>query len=238
MFRARRAGRPRANDAECGHRSVLDAAPPRIRAGEAQSATRTYHGTRDGGRNGQREWDVDFESASVAGEADLDLFVRDLALCLSVHRDRSPALVWPDGIDAVTAAVRGEPARSTEPGPDGMEGPDGPEVVVSETLELTTALGDLLGCEVVSSFIVLPKGAQRADNAAKTDLVLVPVRGSCGGRVEPFSPAHGRTVLDHALELRLRVGEALYVPRGFLYTLNDVHTPCTLQVLALQPPAW
>ncbi|NBM18193.1 hypothetical protein [Streptomyces sp. GC420] len=157
---------------------------------------------------------MDYEPAWAGAESDLDRFVRDLTLCLSVHRDRSPALVWPDGIDAVVAA------RHT----------DGPE--------LTAALGALLGSEVTSSFITLAVGARSGRKTAGTDLVLLPVQGSCGGRVEPSAPGQGPAVLEKALELRLRVGEALYVPTGLVYSLDAVHTPCTLQVLAVHPPAW
>lgn len=106
------------------------------------------------------------------------------------------------------------------------------------TADLTSGLGDLLGCRVGSSYLTLPIGRRNAADEAATDLVLLPVRGSCGGRVEPSPPGQARAVLDHPLELRLRVGEALYVPRGFGYALNDAHSPCTLLVLALHPPAW
>ncbi|GAB7110200.1 hypothetical protein JCM4814A_85150 [Streptomyces phaeofaciens JCM 4814] len=185
-----------------------------MRPGRA-TADRTRATTRgESLRDGEREWDVDYEPASAGAESGLDHFVRDLALCLSVHRDRSPALVWPDGIDAVVAEA-------------GTEMP-----------ELTTALGALLGSQVTSSSVELPVGGHSEGNPARTDLVLVPVKGSCGGRVEPSPPGRGPAVLEHALELRLRVGEALYVPRGFVYTLDSVHTPCTLQVLALHPSVW
>ncbi|QNP74890.1 hypothetical protein IAG44_39345 [Streptomyces roseirectus] len=154
---------------------------------------------------------MEFEPASQGAEPGLSHFVRDLALCLSVHRDRSPALVWPDGIDAVVAEADGE------------------------LPELATSLGALLGCEVTSSFVGLPVGGRGDGDTAGTDLVLLPVKGSCGGRVEPSPGGHAPV---HALELRLRVGEALYVPRGFVYALDAVHTPCTLQVLTLHPPDW
>ncbi|MGW7545608.1 hypothetical protein ACWGKQ_31530 [Streptomyces sp. NPDC054770] len=175
---------------------------------------------------------MDYESAPVTGRADLELLVRDLALCLSVHRDKSPALVWPEGIDAVVAGAREVLSQGVVPGAQE------PQRVSAGTAEVASALGELLGCEVDSSFIVLPTGAQHTGDTAKTDLVLLPVQGSCGGRVEPSAPGQDGAVLDHALELRLRVGEALYVPCGFVYTLNGVHAPCTLQVLALHPPVW
>ncbi|MEW2045155.1 hypothetical protein OHS71_02850 [Streptomyces sp. NBC_00377] len=180
---------------------------------------------------------MDYAEDRREGMSGPELFVRDLALCLSVHRDRGPALVWPDGVDAVLSegdgVRRGRTAPPPEPGPDSE--PDG---VAAGTARLTSGLGELLGCRVGSSYVTLHTGAQSTGNTAATDLVLLPVRGSCGGRVEPPPPGQTRAVLDRALELRLRVGEALYVPSGFGYALNGAHSPCTLLVLALHPPAW
>ncbi|WP_162130086.1 hypothetical protein [Streptomyces xiaopingdaonensis] len=172
---------------------------------------------------------MDWEPPSEACGADLEHFVRDLALCLSVHRGKSPALVWPDGIDAVVACGRtGGGSASPSAERDGDEKRD-------ESSELTRALGAALGTEVSSSWVELPLGAESIGNTAETDLVLAPVRGSCGGRVEASPPGQVAAVLNHPLELRLLAGQALYVPRGFVYTLNNVHTPCTLQVFALHP---
>ncbi|MCX4918666.1 MULTISPECIES: hypothetical protein [unclassified Streptomyces] len=173
---------------------------------------------------------MDFESTSVTGRAGLDLFVRDVALCLSVNRDRTPALVWPEGIEAVVAAAREAPPLGTPP--------PSPEVPY-QAAELTERLGALLGCTVVSSSVALARGARHTGTTTETDLVLLPVHGSCGGRVEPTHPPHPSSPRPpHTLDLRLRVGEALYLPRGYTYTLNDVHTPCTLQLLGLHAPAW
>ncbi|MEU1518471.1 hypothetical protein ABZ490_41085 [Streptomyces sp. NPDC005811] len=163
---------------------------------------------------------MDYAGDLGRGTTGLELFVRDLALCLSVHRDRGPALVWPDGVDAVL--VDAEPTHG----------------VAAGTAALTSGLGELLACRVGSSFLTLEPGAHSGGNTAATDLVLLPVRGSCGGRVEPAPPGRARAVLDRPLELRLRVGEALYVPSGFGYELNEAHSPCTLLVLALHPPVW
>ncbi|WDM15091.1 hypothetical protein J3S85_28405 [Streptomyces lavenduligriseus] len=157
---------------------------------------------------------MDFEPASEGAAAGPGRFVRDLALCLSVHRDRSPALVWPEGIDDLVADASGE-----LPG-------------------LTGPLGTLLGCEVTSSALSLPVGGRSDGDTVATDLVLLPVRGSCRGRVGPLPPGQGFAASEHTLELRLRIGEALYVPRGFVYSLDSAHTPCRLQVLALHPARW
>ncbi|MEU1179842.1 hypothetical protein ABZ464_19725 [Streptomyces sp. NPDC005820] len=174
---------------------------------------------------------MDYEGDRGEGTSDLERFVRDLALCLSVHHDRGPALVWPDGVDTVLAEDGGLRRGRADPGPE----PDG---VAAGTAALTFSLGALLSCRVGSSYLALDPGAQSGGNTAATDLVLLPVRGSCDGRVEPAPPGRARAVLDRPLELRLRVGEALYVPSGFDYALNEAHSPCTLLVLALHPPVW
>ncbi|OIJ62751.1 hypothetical protein [Streptomyces mangrovisoli] len=166
--------------------------------------------------------------AWVEDGAGLDLFVRDLALCLSVHRDRSPALVWPDGVDTVLAGMRGVPRQRADAELPG---------VAAGTADLTTGLGELLGCRVGSRYVTLPTGAEGPATAA-TDLVVLPVLGGCAGRVDPAPPGRARAALTRALEVRLRVGEALYVPRGFGYTLAGTRSPCTLLVLALHPPSW
>ncbi|KUN76444.1 hypothetical protein [Streptomyces griseoruber] len=177
---------------------------------------------------------MDYEGDRGQGKSGLELFVRDLALCLSVHRDRGPALVWPDGVDAVL--VDGDPTEDGHPR-RGRADPE-PAGVAAGTDALTSGLGELLACRVGSSYLTLDPGTQSGGNTAATDLVLLPVRGSCGGRVEPAPPGRARAVLDRPLELRLRVGEALYVPSGFGYELNEAHSPCTLLVLALHPPIW
>ncbi|MFI7501490.1 hypothetical protein ACIBVL_23895 [Streptomyces sp. NPDC049687] len=157
---------------------------------------------------------MDLEQTSERAQTGLSRFVEDLALCLAVHRDRSPAVVWPEGIDA-TVAGRG-----------------------GELSELPTSLGALLGAEVTSSVLVLPVGGRSDADTTEGDLVLLPLKGSCGSRVTPSVPGQGSTVPEHTLELRLRVGEALYVPQSYAYTLNAVHIPCTLQILTLRPAVW
>ncbi|MEU6556721.1 hypothetical protein ABZ915_41735 [Streptomyces sp. NPDC046915] len=177
------------------------------------------------------------ESAPVAGRSPLEVFARDLALCLSVNRDRGPALVWPDGVESLVAessvadlaqAAAGAAPGTPPPAPPGL----------ARAAELSEELGRLLSCEVHSSLVLLPAGAERNGDTATTDLVLLPVRGGCDCRVhlEPRTPEP--TAAEKVLNLRLRVGEALYVPAGLRYALGGVHAPCVLQVLSLHDSAW
>lgn len=108
---------------------------------------------------------MDFEPASDGTETGPGRFVGDLALCLAVHRDRSPAIVWPEGSDDLVADANGEL-------PD-LAGP----------------LGALLGCEVTRSTVALPVGGRRTGDTVATDLVLLPVSGSCRCEVERRPPS-------------------------------------------------
>ncbi|MER6441345.1 hypothetical protein ABT275_33940 [Streptomyces sp. NPDC001185] len=177
------------------------------------------------------------ESAPAAGNSPLEVFARDLALCLSVNRDRGPALVWPDGVEALVAessvADLAQAAAETAPGT-----PPPPSPGLARATELSEEIGRLLNCEVHSSFILLPAGAERTGDRATTDLVLLPVRGGCECRVhlEPRNPEP--TAAEQVLNLRLRAGEALYVPAGLGYALGGVHAPCVLLVLSLHDSAW
>ncbi|MGW2640685.1 hypothetical protein [Streptomyces sp. NPDC001348] len=177
------------------------------------------------------------ESAPVAGRPPLEVFARDLALCLSVNRDRGPALVWPDGVEALVAessvadlaqAAAGTVQGTPPPAPSGL----------ARAAELSAELGRLLNCEVRSSLVLLPTGEVRTGDRAATDLVLLPVRGGCDCRVRLEPRAPEPTAAEQVLNLRLRVGEALYVPAGLGYSLGGVHAPCVLQVLSLHDSAW
>jgi hypothetical protein len=142
---------------------------------------------------------VDYLPNLAEPQTELACFARDVALSLSVHRDRSPAVVWPDTTaeeDLDSAALPG-------------------------------LLSGLLGCQV--------DGRHTGDTRA-ADLLLLPVRGSCDGRIEPVAAGSGTARTP--LSVRLRQGEALYVPRDFRYRLHSAHLPCTLQVLTLHPLTW
>ncbi|MFH8803875.1 hypothetical protein ACH4F6_30480 [Streptomyces sp. NPDC017936] len=179
------------------------------------------------------------ESAPVTGRSALERFARDLAMCLSVHRDRGPALVWPDGLEALVAesSVAGFAQATAGAGPGSPPVmPSGP----ARAEELAGEVGRLLGCEVRSSLLLLPAGAERPGHEAATDLVLLSVRGGCDCRVElrPRGAGCAARGQDPALNLRLRVGEALYVPGGLTYALGGVRAPCILQVISLHAASW
>jgi hypothetical protein len=177
------------------------------------------------------------ESALVVGRSALDVFARDLALCLSVHRDRGPALVWPDGLESFVAE---SPVADFAQVTAGIE-PAAPPPAPPGSLragELAEELGRLLGCEVRGSLVLLSAGEERAGNRAATDLVLLPVQGGCDCRVELGPRDAHSAASDRDLNLRLRIGEALYVPGGLTYALGGVYTPCVLQVISLHAASW
>ncbi|WP_159104093.1 hypothetical protein [Streptomyces sp. CdTB01] len=181
---------------------------------------------------------MDMESAPVTGRSAVDLFARDLAMCLSVHRDRGPALVWSDGAETFVAepSMAGLPQTALT-----AEQPGSAPVVPSSPAragELAEELGRLLGCEARSTLLLLPVGRERPDNKAATDLVLLPVEGGCDCRVDLEAATDRARGQDATLNLRLRVGEALYVPCGLTYTLGGVHAPCILQVISLHDSSW
>lgn len=177
------------------------------------------------------------ESAPVASRSVLDVSVRDLALCVAVHRDRGPALVWPDGLDTLLAEssvadfARATVGTAPTTPPPAPPGPD-------RAGELAEELGRLLNCEARSALVPLPAGEERADNRAATDLVLLPVQGGCDCRVELKPRGADPAACDQDLRLRLRTGEALYVPGGLAYALGGVYAPCVLQVISLRAISW
>ncbi|MEU6537032.1 hypothetical protein [Streptomyces sp. NPDC047000] len=175
---------------------------------------------------------MDHRSARAEDTTGPGRLARDLALCLAVHLDRSPAVVWPDCADAVLSRFPGAPRRPAGR-PPADTGPGTPPAT-----RLATRLGDLLGRRVDASYLDLPAGSRRPGGPAAADRVLLPVRGGCRARLEPAPPGPCRAVLEHPLELRLLAGEALYVPRGIGCALHEVRSPGTLLVLTLRPPSW
>ncbi|MEW1569400.1 hypothetical protein AB0454_41465 [Streptomyces sp. NPDC093509] len=157
----------------------------------------------------------------------LSSFARDLALCLAVHRDICPAIVWPEGSDVVVDAIR--KARRQSLGTQDLE----------NTAEkyLTMSLAELLSCHVEGS-----RGSIPADFngicIAPVDLVLVPIVGNCFIRIERQQSSTHNSTLERPIELRLRVGEALYVPYGALFSADEGQASCELLMLSMGPTAY
>ncbi|MFI9275777.1 hypothetical protein ACIGXM_34520 [Kitasatospora sp. NPDC052896] len=162
----------------------------------------------------------------------IETFLRDIALCLSVSRGTSPALVWPRGGEMVLG-------RLAPPGPRTACSPTAADVLAarlqrdSNTTELTSGLGAWLEAGVDAAFRSVPPGRSSDSLPEEADLLLLPVRGGCHAHVEPprdhlVPPPAGRP-----LGLRLRVGSAFYVPAGFTTTLSEAHAPCVLLVLSV-----
>lgn len=171
---------------------------------------------------------MDHRSATAEEGTGLGRFARDLAVCLAVHRDRGPAVVWPEGVDTVLPRLPGVPRhrRPADPVPADR---------AAGTAALASRLGGLLGCRVDGSYLDLPAGARHFGDSTGGDLVFLPVRGGCRARLEPAPPGPSRVLLERPLELRLLAGEALYVPRGLGCVLHEVRAPSRLLVLTLRP---
>ncbi|MHB9863803.1 hypothetical protein [Streptomyces sp. YIM S03343] len=182
---------------------------------------------------------MDHRSATTEEGTGLGRFARDLAVCLAVHRDKGPAVVWPEGADAVLPRLLGVP-RHRRPGVPrhGLPADPVPASRAAGTAALASRLGRLLGCRVDGSYLDLPAGARHFGDSTGGDLVYLPVRGGCRARLEPASPGPSSALLERPLELRLLAGEALYVPRGLGCVLHEVRAPSRLLVLALRPWAW
>ncbi|MFJ8823137.1 hypothetical protein ACIREE_15270 [Streptomyces sp. NPDC102467] len=175
-------------------------------------------------------------------EKPLDSFVREIALCVATNGDKGPALFWPENFHTLPELQR--LARSVRP-PGGwpygagtwLSPTDGPPrrsgAVGPEAEGLAAALGELLGLLVRPSYRFLPSAAVGARQASRTAEYMVTVLdGACRCRVTRDADAAGGPPSD-AVDLRLRAGGTLFVPRDHAYDLLDVHTPTVLMELVL-----
>lgn len=158
-------------------------------------------------------------------------FVAELALCVATYGDKGPALLWPAGAeqlpDLLTPAVRRGDAAGAGRGPAGSSGAS-----PRPTDRLTAALGRLLDLRVRAHWHVLAPGADDGPwtwDGAECALTVVEGALRCHLRVPLRAAAP-------VLELRLRAGGTLFVPRGHDYRLSDVHTPTVLLALVLGDP--
>ncbi|MET9498466.1 hypothetical protein [Streptomyces sp. NPDC006552] len=175
----------------------------------------------------------------------LDAFVREIALCVATNGDKGPALFWPENLRTLPALQR--LARSGRPPGDGSRAP-GPRVspaagpprqpgaVGPEAELLAAALGEQLGLLVRPSYRFLSCGAVGARQAScAAEYMVTVLDGACRCRVTRDADAAGESPKD-AVDLRLRAGGTLFVPRGHAYDLLDVHTPTVLMELVLNEP--
>ncbi|MFJ8005313.1 hypothetical protein [Streptomyces fagopyri] len=92
--------------------------------------------------------------------------------------------------------------------------------------EVARRLGTVLGEPVGAHVWHLAVGYETPETRPGRDMVLLPVRGGCECRGRPVPQQDGGAVFGTPVRLRLRLGEALYLPAHFCYTLAEVHAPC------------
>lgn len=162
----------------------------------------------------------------VDDEKSLNSFVRDLALCLSVHRDISPAMVWPDGNDDIVDAIRKswQQSRSIH---NSERNP-----AIEE--RLASNLGRLLDCHTESSFVSTPVDL-KSIYSRSLDFIFIPITENIFIQIQSRRPDIVNSPLAPAVKLRLRAGEALYVPRRSLFSVESKKASCYLLMLSLKP---
>ncbi|MGY3677092.1 hypothetical protein [Streptomyces sp. TE33382] len=168
-------------------------------------------------------------------DGELDLLLADVELSLSAYgRDRIAA-VWPRGADLLARIVAG---RRTAPAlGDSSRGPS----ALALAARLADRLADRLGEPVTAAWRVLTgqsTGGPEVVYRTEWDTLLLSVRGGLWVRVAPFDArgdgsAAGAGQPPGPLRLRLRTGEAVYVPRGFMCEMSDVRKPALLLELSL-----
>lgn len=175
-------------------------------------------------------------------EKPLESFVEELALCVATHGDKGPALLWPEDFNTLPELLRiSRPAyprtswRRAGDLPAGATGehPEQPGVPTPEAELLSSALGERLGLRVRPSYWFLRSmsvGGRQASGAVER--ILTVLEGACRCKLTRETGAHDAGPHD-TVDLRLRAGGTLFVPRDHAYELLDVHTPTVLLELAL-----
>jgi hypothetical protein len=166
---------------------------------------------------------------------DMDNFLHDIAISVSLHQGVRPALVWPEGCDSVpdelvALLVRdGYPRKAQDNSPSRR--PAGFEID-----DLTRGLGALLNVSVRSFYWELAARQETDRIRSGADAILLALTGACAFQIRPGGTEGNERTSDTLLNLRLRPGEALYIPQSFDYVIADVHTPSVLLELLLDPP--
>ncbi|QMU71705.1 hypothetical protein [Streptacidiphilus sp. P02-A3a] len=163
----------------------------------------------------------------------METFLGDIALCLSVSRGTSPALVWPRGCEAVLGRLTPFGRRAARLTTE-AEALAARWESAASTRELTSGLRVSLGTGVDAAFQPVRTGTSGGPLCAESDQLLLPVHGGCRIDVAPPRDRPVRPPADRPLSLRLRVGGAFYVPAGFTATPHQAPTSCVLLVLRLR----
>ncbi|MBX7549148.1 hypothetical protein K1Y78_14130 [Streptomyces sp. tea 10] len=175
---------------------------------------------------------------TAALDSELDGFVREIALSVSVHRDRSPAMVWPEhepvalltGLADVAAArlelLSGRWWNVLSAGPEAT--------VLADRLQ--AALGRL----VRADYAAAPSWQDSSELNVDGEALLLPLRGGYDFTVFPPAAA-GRLGESPAgsttpLRLRLHTAEVLYAPTGWRLSVSGGTTAAVLLVLHLTAP--
>ncbi|MEV7076526.1 hypothetical protein [Streptomyces sp. NPDC093990] len=173
---------------------------------------------------------------------DEDMFFRDMAECVSTHREAGPALVWPRNADGVLKRLRAEHERALEAG----SAPDRPAERPADRHRnadprplarlVASRLRTLVGASAVrADFHDLAAGETRETLLTDADALLITVRGGLECSVRSASASPPRRHLP--LTLRMRVGEVLYVPHSYPFSLTAGRSSSTVLQLGLVPAA-
>jgi hypothetical protein len=162
-------------------------------------------------------------------------FFRDIDLCVSTHRGATPALVWPAHGDRVLEALVVPPAAlSLAEGAAFAGASVERREAGDETAALTSRLGSRLGADVIAFYLALGQGALTDDVSSDAETLLLTFSGGCACSVALRSEEDGGSTAG--LHLRLRLGEALYIPARRAFRVAGVHASCLLLELRFPVP--
>ncbi|MEG8280638.1 hypothetical protein [Streptomyces sp. AHA2] len=163
-----------------------------------------------------------------------DVFFRDMAECVSTNQEAGPALVWPRNADRMLERLRTEHDRTLEggTGPHGLTGRREEEPARPLARLMAYRLRTLLGVSAVRADVRdLVAGQASGHLPADADTLLVMLRGALECSVGPASADTPERHLP--LTLRMRVGEVLYVPRAYPFSLTAGRAAATVLQLGL-----
>ncbi|KUN16134.1 hypothetical protein AQJ11_40700 [Streptomyces corchorusii] len=170
-------------------------------------------------------------------DGQLDLFLSDVELSLSAYGRDQVVVVWPRGADLLVSSL----AHAAAGTPVAGSGRRPPEPALATRLAERFAVR--LGAPVTAAWRALagqPGGGRTPEVVYRTewDTLLLTVRGALQLGVGPFDvDVHIRLPAGRErtgpLSLRLRTGEAVYAPRGFMCEMSAAAAPTLLLELTL-----